>query len=232
VYHSLYSGNQDLKPELINTFEAQVFYQNEKIQTSLTFYQSHMTDLINKIKGADSVGEYHGNATYATFYNDGEFDFLGVEFEGKFNLSEHFSLFTNVTYQQSEDGNGIKNAAIWPNTMAKGGLMYTSDIITAGLYNSYFGEPTKVNYMLEERGKPTIDLKNPEATAYNLLSLNVTFDLFTILKMESKSKLLLSFYADNLLDESIWFPEFARYELNSLPLHAGRSFYGKLAFQF
>ena len=232
VYHPLYSGNPDLKPELINTFEAQVFYQNEKIHTSLTFYKSHMTDLINKIKGADSVGEFNGNTTYATFYNDGEFDFLGVEFEGKFSLSEHFSLFTNITYQQSEDGNGIKDAAVWPNTMAKGGIMYTGGFLTAGLYNSYFGEPTQVNYILEQKGKPTIESFNPEATAYNLMSLNVTLDIFSLMKKESKYKILFSIYGDNLLDESIWFPEFARYELNSLPLHAGRSFFGKLAFQF
>jgi hypothetical protein len=110
--------------------------------------------------------------------------------------------------------------------------MYTGGFLTAGLYNSYFGKPTQVNYMLEQKERPTIESFNPEATAYNLLSLNVTFDLLSVLKSESKSKLLFSIYADNLLDESIWFPEFARYELNSLPLHAGRSFYGKLAFQF
>ncbi len=234
VAHSLYVGNTNLKPELVNTFEAQVFYQNEKIQTSLTFYQSHMTDLINKIvTPGDSVGiNPAGDPVFSTFYNDGEFDFLGVEFEGKFSLSEHFSLFTNITYQQSEDGNGIKDAAVWPNTMAKGGIMYTGDFLTAGLYNSYFGEPTQVNYILEQKGKPTIESFNPEATAYNLMSLNVTLDIFSLMKKESKFKILFSIYADNLLDESIWFPEFARYELNSLPLHAGRSFYGKLAFQF
>ena len=54
----------------------------------------------------------------------------------------------------------------------------------------------------------------------------------SLIKKESKFKILFSVYADNLLDESIWYPEFARYELNSLPLHAGRSFYGKLAFRF
>ena len=240
VAHSLYVGNADLKPELINTFEAQAFYQNEKIQTSLTFYKSHMTDLINKInKPGDTVGfNAAGDPVFATFYNDGEFDFLGVEFEGKFSLGEHFSLFANLTYQQNEgnkdkDGNPIKNAAIWPNTMAKAGLMYTNDFLNAGLYNSYFGEPTQVDYILEEKGKQKLPESNnySDASAYNLLSLNVTLDIFSLIKKESKFKILFSVFADNLLDESIWFPEFARYELKSLPLHAGRSIYGKLTFK-
>ncbi|MEZ5197710.1 MAG: TonB-dependent receptor [Bacteroidales bacterium] len=231
VYHSLYSGNPDLKPELINTLETQVFYKNENVQASATFYKSHMYDLINKIKGADSVGEFNGNPTYATFYNDGEFDFWGIEFEGKFHLTDHFSLFANLTYQENENDANIKNAAIWPNTIMKGGISYTNDYLIAGLFNCFFGEPTQVNYMLEQTGKPTIASYNPEATSYNLLSLNVTLDIFSLVKKDTKYKILVSLNADNLLDEEIWFPEFARYELNSLPLHAGRSIYGKLTFK-
>jgi outer membrane receptor for ferrienterochelin and colicin len=232
VYHPLYSGNPNLSPELINTMEAQVFFQNEKIQTSLTVYKSHMYDLINKIKGSDSVGVYNGHATYATFYNDGEFDFLGLEFEGKFALTQKLSLFTNFTYQENESGNGIKNAAIWPNTMAKAGIMYAGEKISGGIYDSYFGEPTQVNYIRDQREKEKIEELNPKASAYNLLTANICFDLFRIFNLDYKTSLKLGFYADNLLDEKIWFPEFARYEVNTLPLHNERSFYGKLSFRF
>lgn len=231
VYHSSYLGNPDLSPELINTIEGQINYQNNKLQSSMTVYKSHLTDIINKIAVGDTVGYYNNVPVFTSFYNEGEFDFMGVELEGKYSLNEHFSFFLNFTYQESEDGNGIKDAAIWPNVIVKGGVFYKNDFFNAGLYDSYFGEPTQVNYILEQQGKNTIESKNPDATAYNLLTLNVTLDLFKVINKEYKSKLLLSVYADNLLDESIWYPEFARYDLNSLPLHAGRSIYGKITFR-
>ena len=40
--------------------------------------------------------------------------------------------------------------------MAKGGLMYKNDYFKAGLYNSYFGKPTQVNYILENVKKSGI----------------------------------------------------------------------------
>jgi outer membrane receptor for ferrienterochelin and colicin len=232
VQNPLYIGNPNLKPELINTTEGQFFYQNEKVQTSLTFYYSKMTDLINKIRQDTVVGEIGGNPVYSSFFNSASHKFYGVEFEGKFSLSDHFSLFANATYQTNEDGNGIKDAAIAPNFMGKAGLLYTGKIVSAGIWNSYFGEPTKVNYILTEKNKPNVEILNPEATAYNLLSLNVSFDIFAIAKMESEHKLLLTFYGDNLLNADIWYPEFARYQVNSLPLHAGTTLNGKITYKF
>jgi outer membrane receptor for ferrienterochelin and colicin len=232
VQNPLYIGNPNLKPELINTSEGQLFYQNEKIQTSLTFYYSKMTDLINKIRQDTAVGEIGGNPVYSTFFNSASHKFYGVEFEGKFALNDHFSLFVNATYQTNEDGDGIKDAAIAPNFMGKAGLLYTGNIVSAGIWNSYFGEPTQVNYILKENNKPEIASLNPEASAYNLLSLNVSFDIFAIAKMESEHKLLLTFYGDNLLNADIWYPEFARYQVNSLPLHAGTTLNGKITYKF
>jgi len=43
VNHPSFSGNTNLNPELISTAEAQVFYQNEKIQTSLSYFDSHLS---------------------------------------------------------------------------------------------------------------------------------------------------------------------------------------------
>ncbi len=191
-----------------------------------------MNDLINKIRQDTVVGEINGNPVYSTFFNSASHKFYGVEFEGKFALSDHFSLFANATYQTNEDGNGVKDAAIAPNFMGKAGLLYTGNIVSAGIWNSYFGEPTQVNYILQENNKPEIASLNPEASAYNLLSLNVSFDIFAIAKMESEHKLLLTFYGDNLLNADIWYPEFARYQVNSMPLHAGATFNGKITYKF
>ena len=232
VQNPLYIGNPNLKPELINTTDGQFFYQNEKIQTSLTVYYSKMTDLINKIRQDTAVGEIGGNPVYSSFFNSASHKFFGVEFEGKFTLSDHFSLFANATYQTNEDGKGIKDAAIAPNFMGKAGLLYTGKVVSAGIWNSYFGEPTQVNYILTENNKPNVEILNPEASAYNLLSFNISLDLFALLKKESEHKLLLAFYGDNLLNADIWYPEFARYQVNSLPLHAGTTLNGKITYKF
>ena len=232
VQNPLYIGNPNLKPELINTTDGQFFYQNDKIHTSVTLYYSKMTDLINKIRQDTIVGEINGNPVYSSFFNSSSHKFYGVEFEGKFALSDNFSLFVNATYQTNEDGKGIKDAAIAPNFMGKAGLLYTGKVVSAGVWNSYFGEPTQVNYILTENNKPNVEILNPEAKAYNLLSLNISLDIFALLKKESEHKLLVAFYGDNLLNASIWYPEFARYQVNSMPLHAGTTLNGKITYKF
>jgi outer membrane cobalamin receptor len=216
VNHPSYEGNIYLKPELISTIDAQVFYQTENIQTSLTYYNSHMSDLVRTVP-YDSV-RYQ-------FQNIGEFDFQGIEFEGNFKLSQNFSLNSSFIFQENKDDNGEKGKAYWPNTIVKVGVLYKSKLVNAGLFNSFFGEPGKIE-------NPFVVENNPEANAYNLLSANVSFDILKAVNSESKKALLISVFADNLLGEDIWFPEFVRQSVNTLPLHSGRAFYGKLTFKF
>ncbi len=241
VQHFSYFGNEDLKPELIATTEIQAFFQNEKIFTSLTAYKSHLSDLIKIQSVSDTLGFYEGQAVQRTYKNIGIFDFMGIEFEGKYNINSKLTAFANFTYQVNEgdldDDETIKDAAIWPNTMAKIGLMYSCETFSAGVYNSYFGKPTAVVDILDAEGvspdSPDYTQSlNPEATAYNLLSLNINLHLFKLFNVNSDKELTFGIYGDNLLDESIWFPEFESYRLNTLPLHTGRAIYGKIAFKF
>jgi outer membrane receptor for ferrienterochelin and colicin len=232
IQHPRYTGNKDLTPEIISTKEIQAFYQNKKLHLALTYYISNMTNLINKMPDTSFHGE--GMSRFV-FVNVGEFDFTGIEFEGKYSINDKLSLFTNMTYQENEgrtNNMAIKNAAAWPNFMAKAGLMYSGEKLSGGIFNSYFGKPTQVSYLREEMGEKPIEELNPEATAYNLLTLNVNMHLFKLFGYESERDLVFGIYGDNLLNESIWFPEFIRREVNTLPLHTGRAFYGKLAFKF
>jgi outer membrane receptor for ferrienterochelin and colicin len=245
VRHAMYFGNKDLKPELITTMEVQGFYQNEKLYLSLTGYRSHLSNLIKIQFDPDHVYDtFNGKEVNGTFKNIGVFDFTGIEFEGKVNITDQLIGFANFTYQinegdQDKDGNTFKNAAVWPNMMAKVGLMYTNEKFSAGIFNSYFGQPTSAEYIAKNKGmtdettdEAITQTLNPKATAYNLLSFNANIHLFKLFGIDSEKELTLGFYGDNLLDESIWFPEFATYMLNTLPLHTGRAMYGKLSFKF
>lgn len=215
VNHPSYEGNIYLKPELISTIDLQVFYQTENIQTSLTYYKSHMNDLIRTIPF---------DSTSFQFQNIGVFDFQGIEFEGNFKLSESFSINSSFIYQENEDDNGDKGRAYWPGTIVKVGVLYTSKLVNAGIFNSYFGKT-------EQIPNPAVTT-NPEATAYNLFSANVSFNLLKAINPDANKALLLSVYGNNLLGEDIWFPEFVRQTVNSQPLHAGRTIYGKVTFKF
>lgn len=218
VNHPSFSGNTNLNPELISTAEGQIFYQNEKIQTSLSYFNSHLSELIDRVPNPDEPGKM-------IYQNVGSFDFYGFEFEGKFSLTNALQLITSATYQQNEDGNGNKNAAYWPETIIKAGLLYSHNYFSAGLWNNYFGEPTQIS-------TPFVT-SNPKPEAYNQLSANVTFKLSNIINRDSKVKILFSVYGDNLLsDDIIWYPEFSLQTVNSMPLKAGRSINGKLTIQF
>lgn len=218
VNHPSFSGNPNLNPELISTAEGQVFYQNEKTQTSLTYFNSHLSQLINRVPNPDEPGKL-------IYQNVGVFDFSGIEFEGKFGLTDKLSFLASATYQQNEKDDSLKNVAYWPQFIGKAGLLYKHDNFSFGIWNNYFGEPTQIP-------SPLVTT-NPKAEAFNQLSFNLTVDLSKLIKEGMKTKVLISFYGDNILNsDPAWFPEFSLETVNSMPLHAGRSFFGKLAFQF
>jgi len=159
------------------------------------------------------------------YRNVGSFDFSGIEFEGKFGLTGKLSFLASATYQQNEKDDSLKNAAYWPGFIAKAGLLYKHDYFSFGIWNNYFGEPTQIP-------NPLVT-SNPKAEAFNQLSFNFTFNLSKLMKEGMKMKVLVSFYGDNILNsDPAWFPEFSLETVNSMPLHAGRSFFGKLTIQF
>jgi len=218
IIHPVYTGSPDLKPEMITTTDLQLFYNLDNIQLSLTGYKSKMSDLINKIKVPYAINPV-GDTVQFVFKNVGTQTFMGVEFEGKLSVTEKLNLIGSIIYQQNELNDSLKNAAFWPQTIGKLGVLYSTYGFSVGVWNSYFGEPTQVK-------NPVVI--NKKAEGYNLLTANVTFDLFEIINRQSKVKLLFSIYADNLLDADIWYPEFARQEINAMPMHSGRAIYGKI----
>ena len=217
VKHNSFLGNPDLKPELIGTFDGQVYFQNDAMQASVTVFRSHLSQLINRV--------YDTLSRKMIYQNTGTFDFSGVEFEGKYAFSDHFSIFASAIYQENKKNDSLLNAAYWPKMLAKGGLLYTNDYWDCGIWNSFFGEPTQI-------ADPLVNT-NPKAEAFNNLSANITFKLSELISKKMKLKIFLSVYGDNLLNEEpSWYPEFSLETVNSMPLHPGRSIYGKISLRF
>ena len=222
IVHPVYMGSHDLLPEYITTTDFQLFFQNENAQFSMTAYNSIMSNMINKVKITDGINP-NGDTVQFAFKNIGEHKFSGIELDGKYNINIDLTIIGSFIYQQNKLNDSIENAAYWPQTIGKIGAMYNRSGFSIGIWNSYFGKPTQIN-------DPAV--QNPEASAYNLLSSNISFDIFKIFGRKTKRKIIFSIFVNNLLDEDIWYPEFARKELSTLPLHGGRSIYGKLLYKF
>ncbi len=218
VNHPSFTGNPNLKPELIGTFDGQLFFQNDAAQASLTIFKSHLSQLINRVPNPDAPGKLK-------YDNVGTFDFSGVEFEGKYAMSDKLSLFASLTYQSNVKNDTLSDAAYWPKTLAKGGLLYTGNYWDFGIWDSYFGEPTQLAHPIVR--------SNPKAEAFNDLSANITFKLSKLMSEKMKFKIFFSIYGDNLLNtDPSWYPEFSLGTVNSMPLHPGRSINGKISVQF
>lgn len=213
-------GNPKLDPEKITTTDVQLFYQADKYSAAVTYYQSEITDLIERVPGGP-----------ITFTNQGgDIDFEGVELEGKAHLSKHFRLSGNVTWQTNENRLGEDDSTYTPNWMAKAGCTYDSHTgYTIGLHENYFGDPAQVKEFANGAG---VANQNPLAEKYHLMTLNVTWDINKLWNRQTPMQPIVSLYVDNLLDEEIRFPDINAQHVNSIPIYSGRAAYVKLALKF
>lgn len=224
--HPAFRGNKEIRPELIATSEAQVFYQSDTLQLFLTAFYSRMSDIIIRRWHDDpSLIPYGG---YIMHYNGGSHQFWGMELEAKGSLAKNLLAVGSLTFQENKDEEGIVNAALHPNFMFKVGLLYHRPSLNIGLFNSFFSTPHPVSTI-------NTDVKeiNPEAGAFNLLSLKLAVDLNRILKLGWGNHLMWSVEAANLLNQDIRYPEYTTKGINTLlPLRGGTSFYTQLLFKF
>lgn len=202
-------GSEDLKAEVITTYDLQLLYLSGDRHFSSTLYSNHHTNLHER-ETIDGI---------ATFVNKGHLDYMGLELEARDKINKQLELTLNASYQENEDEENLKDTTFNANTMIKLGASYE---VIAGLrlsaFNSYFSEPTQI----EDITTPPSSI-NEKARAYNLLSLNANFDLAKLTSYSLLNTTDVSIYADNLLDESIYFPSFNRQNVSSLPHHESRS---------
>jgi len=204
-------GNPNLEPETINTYSAQLNYKVPSTELALTYYDSQHSDLISRT--IDQSGQ-------ATLINDGAMDYSGLELEYQWQLHRDWRWSGNASYQTNQNDTGQKNTTYQPQWMLKSGLSYERDAYVAGLFASYFGEPTQLSQF-----NPDLAERNPRPESYVLLSANLSLDLSLWLDKANLEGLSVKLFADNLLNEAIHYPEISRQAVNSIPHHTGRSAY-------
>jgi outer membrane receptor protein involved in Fe transport len=109
-------GNEDLKPEIVTTYDAQLFYHDKKTYA----------------------------VSPASFKNGGEQKFDGVEFEAKRFLTPHWHVLGSAMYQNNKQTDDL-NPSTAPDYMFKLGTGYTWDWGSASLFYSYFAKPPRLD---------------------------------------------------------------------------------------
>jgi outer membrane receptor for ferrienterochelin and colicin len=209
-------GNPELQPELINTLEAQYLYHSSNIQMAITGFYSHLFNIVYR-----TLYDFENN--YLHYSNGPKHDSWGAEFESKINISPKLLVMAAASYQTNKNDQGLMNAALHPNWMIKGGLIYTTKHIDIGVYNSSFSRPYEVGLL-----NPDVAVVNPEAQAYNLLSAKLTYNIGQL--HQDKPMMKISMAGQNLLGQYIRYPEFTSKGVNTLlPLRNGAYFELSLA---
>jgi outer membrane receptor for ferrienterochelin and colicins len=205
-------GNKNLKPETDTTYDAQLFYDDQKTYAAITYFNTTIDDLI--IRDA--------SVTPTSFKNGGQQRFQGIELEAKHFLTPHWHVLGSTMYQNNVETDDL-NPSTAPEYMVKLGTGYVWDWGTASIFCSHFGKPPRLDSEV---------VVNPEPRALTLVSATVRLDMAHWFSVP-KGRATLMLRVENLLDQDIWVPEFNRGgNPNSLPDGSGRTFYGGLAYKF
>ena len=198
-------GNSNLKPETITTYDAQLFFNGNKTNAAITYFDSSINQLIVR----------DTSVTPTSFKNGGEQKFNGIEFETRHFLTSHWHVLGSAMYQNNKQTSDL-NYSTAPDYMFKMGTGYKWDYGTASVFYSYFSKPPRLASEV---------VVNPEPDALNLVSLNIQIDPSKWLDVP-KGRANLVFRIENLLDKEIYVPEFNKTgNPNSLPDGPGTTFY-------
>jgi outer membrane receptor for ferrienterochelin and colicins len=227
-------GNPNLDPEKISTVEGQLFFASSNYEVALTAFQSIQRSVITRSLPAENLAVLSGvQYPGVPFYiNRGRLQTRGLELESKANFSKEFSLMGSVTYNitaetaQNSDSLSIFNYLGMPNVMVKLGVNYTSFFgLNIGAWNSYFGAGGDITTL------STRNL-NPDVRPYNFLSANISYNIVNLFESTSLPDMTLGVYATNILDEQIFYPEYVRRNMNSIPGRPGRALYVSFTVKF
>lgn len=227
-------GNPNLEPEKIATLEAQIFYASSNYEISLTAFQSTQRNVIKRSLPKENLAVVNGIAysNVAFYINRGRLQTQGLELEGKANFSKEFSLLGSATYNRtaetpdSADVLSIINGLGMPHLMLKLGVSYSSPFgLSVSLWNSYFAEHGNI-------ATPSTRQLNPAVRPYNYLSANIQYNISGLFESTTLPDMILGLYVNNLLDEQIWYPEYVRRNMNSIPGRPGRGIYGSFSIKF
>ncbi|MCJ7729203.1 MAG: TonB-dependent receptor [Sedimentisphaerales bacterium] len=206
-------GNKDLMPEEITTYDAQLFYHDEKTYAAVTYFQSTIDKLI--IYDASAVPTM-------SYMNGGEEKFHGIEFETKRFFTPDWHILGSFMHQENEAAAGL-NPSVVPKDMVKLGTAYTWDWGMASVFYIFFGDPPDI---------PSPLVVNPEPKAIHLVNTNLDLDLSKWMGLK-KGQSILTLRIENLFNEKIYVPTFAYTgSPNSFPYGPGRTWFCGLKLRF
>lgn len=207
------TGNSTLKPERIASYDAQVFYNTDSSTISLTYFDSKITDIIERIANPSPGAAF-------TYTNGGEVYSSGIEIEGRWQINHQWGITGSATFQNNKDESGNVDVTFDSNTMVKMGITYDSlKGIHGSIFNSYFGDTARL-----EQNNSNTNVVNPAGGNDHMLSANVEFDLQK-LSHGMVHDMDLSVHGTNLLNKDVYYPEFTRKIVNTIPHTSGRLLY-------
>jgi outer membrane receptor protein involved in Fe transport len=207
---NILTGNKNLKPENITTYDAQLFFHDEKTYAAVTYFYSTIEDQIN-----------YTDTPPWSYTNKGEQQFKGIEFEAKRFLTPHWHILGSFMHQENKLDSTFENPRPEPANMIKFGTAYTWDWGTASIFCSFFSKPPGGSDPIKD---------NPEPKAINLVNTNINLDLSKWMGLR-KGQSTLTFRIENLFNEKIYVPPFDVVP-NSVPYGPGITFYAGLTVNF
>lgn len=218
-------GNPALKPEKIRTTDLQLFMHKSNYQLTVGYFFSKQTNTVVRVP-------YLENAI--TYANQGSIHMQGMEIEGQAKPFKALTLLTSLAYQTNTNNEGEKDVTAIANLMVKTGIIYDiTQGFTVGVHHAHFSKPADiVNSQTQLEPARQRKVVNPVPASFHLLSLNVSGNVTSMLDLKGFPDLTLFAYANNLLNEKVYNPEFSRRNINSLPAMGGRALYGGVTIKF
>ena len=198
-------GNNKLTPEKVGTLDFGIAYQSNHLQASVNYFHSRQSSQIV----ADS------SVFPIQFINQGNALFQGFESEAKYYWQKNWLLLASTVYQTNSDGTGKRNVTPIPNHSAKLGISYLAENgVTLSMFDVYQGRIDGYSSSL-----------NPIPAATHMISAHARLDLTRRWLKYSRSGIAVFAQADNLLNHSVWLPNWGYGGVDTIPAHNRRSIY-------
>jgi outer membrane receptor for ferrienterochelin and colicins len=196
------TGNPGLKPERVATLDVGVYYQADRISTGINYFHSHQTNSIVQVFAEGGLG---------TYQNIGVVTLGGIEWESKVYF--HQGWFVSGSILFNTDQGPLDNSPTSP-LGAKAGVSYKSSSgWAASIFEIYQGHIDGYPYAL-----------NPKPAAYNLVTAHGRIPLARYVGPAAKHLALFA-HGDNLLNSSIWLPDWGSNTGDTIPVVRGRTVY-------
>jgi hypothetical protein len=194
-------GNPNLKPETVGTLDAQLIYQNNRLQASVDYFESRQTNLISLNAATFPLRYYNYSAPL---------HFQGGEAEAKYYLKRGWFLTGSILYQENDSG--ARNLSPSPNVVAKAGVSYLSANGGAfSVFDAYQGQIAVLSPL------------NPPAVAYPAISAHARYDLTKRWMKNDAWGAALFLNGDDLLNQPVWLPALGSGTSNTIPVIRGRT---------